>query len=109
MNGKLIVLLTTCLLPAYASAGKLDLQQDLGGLDLTVVMQPPDSPKTIRISNKTSKVAACIAYFTGADYGGTKSATIQPGKSITVRVPAAHTDKARSAELMCGEKRPAAK
>jgi P pilus assembly chaperone PapD len=109
MYRKLIVLLMTSLLPAYASAGKLNLQQDLGGLDITVTMQPPDSPKTVRISNKTSKVVTCIAYFTDADFGGVKRVTIQPGKSTTVRVAGTYTDMPRSAELLCGERRSSAK
>ena len=36
MNKKLIVLIAASLLPAYANAAKLDLKQDLGGLDLVV-------------------------------------------------------------------------
>jgi hypothetical protein len=73
------------------------------------MMQPPDSPKTITISNKTSKVVTCIAYFTDADFSGVRRVTIQPGKSVTVRVTGTYTDMPRSAELMCGERRASAK
>lgn len=109
MNWKLIVLIATSLLPAYAGAGKLNLQQDLGGLDLAIMMEPPDSPEAIRITNKTTKVVTCTGNFTGADYGGPATVTIQPGKSDTVRVPGTYTDMPRTAQLKCAEKQPAAK
>jgi len=105
MNRKLIALVVMGLVPVYAHAGKLDLKQDLGGLDLTVMMDPPDSPEAIKITNKTTKVVACTGAFTGADYGGAKTVTIQPGKADTIRVPGTYTDMPRGAELKCAEKK----
>jgi hypothetical protein len=103
MKKKLIVLIVASVLPAYASAGKLDLKQDLGGLDLTVAAEPLDNPEVLKIANKTTKVVRCHGNFTGADYGGTVTVTIQPGKSTTVRIPATYTDLPRSGQLKCAE------
>ena len=105
MNGKLMAVIVASLVSAPAQAGKLELKQDLGGLDLTVMMEPPDSPEAIKITNKTTKVVACTGAFTGADYGGTKTVTIQPGKADVIRVPGTYTDMPRGAELKCAEKK----
>ena len=100
---KYLVLLTI-LLSADASAGRLDLKKDLGGLDLAVTMASADNPDAIKIANKTTTVVTCTGTFTGADAGGPRTVTIQPGKSATIRVPGSYTDMPRSAELKCGEK-----
>jgi hypothetical protein len=99
----------TILIPALASAGKIDLRQDLGGLDLAVTMVPANNPDAIRIANKTAKPVVCSGSFTGADAGGTSVVTIKPGKAGTIRVPGSYTDLPRSAELKCSEKPPAKK
>ena len=69
MNKKLIVLIAASLLPAYANAAKLDLKQDLGGLDLVVAIEPPPpgDPVAIRITNKSKVVASCALSYPGAD------------------------------------------
>jgi hypothetical protein len=109
MYRKLILLTAATLLPAFATAAKLNLTQDLGGLDLTVAMEPLDSPQAIRITNKTTKVVACTGKFTGADAGPPSTVTIQPGKSATVRVLGTYTDTPRSGDLKCQEKKAASK
>ena len=56
MNKKLIVLIIAAsLLPAYAIAAKLNLKQDLGGLDLAVVTEDPDSPDAIKIRTTSAR------------------------------------------------------
>jgi hypothetical protein len=109
MCKKLMLFIAVGLLPAYANAAKLNLKQDLGGLDLTVAMEPPDSPQAIRITNKTTKVVVCTGSFTGADAGPASTVTIQPGKSDTVRVLGTYTDTPRSGDLKCTEKKAASK
>jgi len=106
---KNLPILIAILLPAYASAGKLDLKQDLSGLSLEVAMVPADNPDAIKITNKSAKVVTCRGSFTGADAGPKGTITIQPGKSGTVRVPGTYTDMPRSAELKCEEKQPTKK
>ena len=61
--------------------GKLDLTQDLGGLDLAVTLVPVDNPNAIRITNKTTTVVTCTGRFTGADAGNTSTIAIKPGKN----------------------------
>jgi hypothetical protein len=104
-----LLVLAAIVLPAVASAGKLDLKQDLGGLDLAVAMVPNDNPDAIKITNKTSKVVRCSGRFTGTDNAGTRTVTIKPGKSATVRVPGTYSEMQRSAELKCAEKQAAKK
>ncbi|AMO22812.1 hypothetical protein GCM10027034_32900 [Ramlibacter solisilvae] len=100
---RLVLIVATLMLPAYAMAGKLDLKQDLSGLDLTVAPVPADNPDAIKITNNTAKAVRCSGSFTGADAGPPRSVTIQPGKSATVRVPGTYTDMPRSADLKCAE------
>ena len=59
MNGKLLAVMVASLVCAHAQAGKLELKQDLGGLDIAVMMQPPDSPEAIKVTNKGARVVAC--------------------------------------------------
>jgi hypothetical protein len=110
MSKKLIVLIVAGLLPVYAMGAKLNLKQDLGGLNLAVMTDDPDSPETIKITNKDTKVAACTLSYTGAD-AGTKSSslTVQPGKSGTIRVVVDASNAQRAANLKCAEKKAAAK
>jgi len=97
--------LSIALTSVCATAGKLELKQELSGLDLDVAMVPADNPDAIKINNKSAKVVSCTGNFTGADNTGTKSTvTVQPGKSATMRVPGTHTDMPRAAELKCAEK-----
>ncbi|HXX86711.1 MAG TPA: hypothetical protein VEN29_22365 [Casimicrobiaceae bacterium] len=105
MNKKLIMLMAASLLPACAYAGKLDLKQDLGGLDLTVAMEPGDSPDAIRITNKTTKVVACTLTYGGASPAPASTVTVQPGKSDTVRVTANASNAPSSGNLKCAEKK----
>jgi hypothetical protein len=112
MDKKLIVLIAASLLAAYANAAKLDLKQDLGGLDLVVAIEPPppSDPAAIRITNKSQVVASCALSFTGADAGMAKNTvTIQPGKSDTLRVTADAANAQRSGNLKCTEKKAASK
>src|SRR4051812_30197861 len=81
-----VLLFAAIVLPATAIAGKLELNQDLSGLDLLVSTAPADSPERIKITNKTAKVVSCSGSFTGADKGGKQTVTIQPSKSATMRV-----------------------
>jgi hypothetical protein len=101
---KNLIVLLAILLPAYASAAKLDLKQELSGLDIEVTMVPPDDPDVLKIANKTAKVVTCVGSFTGADADQKKTITIKPGKSGTVKVPGNYADMRRSAELKCAEK-----
>jgi hypothetical protein len=101
---KSLFVLLTILLPAYASAAKLELKQELSGLDIAVAMVPPDNPTALKISNKTTLVVTCQGSFTGADAGASRTVTIQPGKSGTLAVPGNYADMPRSAELKCAEK-----
>lgn len=106
MNKKLIILVAASLLPAYAHAAKLDLKQDLGGLDLTVAMEPPENPEAVRVTNKTTKVVACALTYAGADAGKAgATVTVQPGKSDTLRVIADTAGAPRSGNLKCAEKK----
>jgi hypothetical protein len=100
---KNLLVLLTILLSAYASAAKLELKQELSGLDIAVAMVPGD-PNAIKISNKTTLVVTCRGSFTGADAGQSRTVTIQPGKSATLAVPGNYADMPRSAELKCAEK-----
>jgi hypothetical protein len=100
-----LLALLTILLPAYASAAKLELKQELSGLDIAVAMVPGD-PDAIKISNKTTLVVTCRGSFTGADAGQSRTVTIQPGKSATLAVPGNYADMPRTAELKCAEKQP---
>ena len=111
MNKNLIVLIAASLLPACANAAKLDLKQDLGGLDLVVAIEPPPpgDPAAIRITNKSQVVASCALSYTGADAGMTNTVTIQPGKSDTVRITADAANAQRSGNLKCTEKKAASK
>ena len=104
MKMKLILLIVATLLPAYANAAMLDLKQDLGGLDIAVVMEPPISPEAIRVTNKSTKVVACTLSYTGANAGMASTVTIQPGKSDTMRVKVADSAAPRSGNLKCAEK-----
>jgi hypothetical protein len=99
-----VLLIAAIVLPVVAMAGKLDLKQDLSGLDLVVAPVPADDPDGIKITNNTAKVVSCKGSFTGADKGGTATVTIQPSKSATMRVPGSHSDMPRDAELKCAEK-----
>ena len=105
MHNKLIILIAASLLPAYAYAGKLDLKQDLGGLDLTVAVEPGDSPDALRITNKTTKVVACTLTYGGASPAPPSTLTVQPGKSDTLRVTADTANAPRSGNLKCAEKK----
>lgn len=97
--------LSIALTSICAIAGKLELKQDLSGLDLVVTMVPADNPDAIKITNKTAKVVSCTGNFTGADNTGAKNTlTVQPGKSATMRVPGTYTDMPRDAELKCAGK-----
>jgi len=98
------VLLLALLLPVFASAGELNLQQDFGGLDLTVTMEPPGDPQAIRIVNKSPKTVVCRGSFTGADKGRTSEVTIEPGKSATMRVLGTYSGMPRDAQLKCAQK-----
>ena len=112
MNKKLIVLIAVSLLPAYANAAKLDLKQDLGGLDLAVAIEPPPpgDPVAIRITNKSKVVASCALSYPGADASIVPTTvTIQPGKSDTLRVTAVAANAQRSGNLKCTEKKVASK
>ena len=111
MSKKLIVLIAASLLPAYANAAKLDLKQDLGGLDLVVAIEPPPpgDPVAIRITNKSQVVASCALSYTGADAGMATTVTIQPGKSDTLRVTADAANAQRSGNLKCTEKKAVSK
>jgi hypothetical protein len=111
MNKKLIVLIAASLLPVYANAAKLDLKQDLGGLDLVVATDPPPpgDPVAIKITNKSQVVATCALSYTGADAGMANTVTIPPGKSDTLRVQADAANAQRSANLKCAEKMAAPK
>ena len=112
MNKKLIVLIAASLLPAYANAAKLDLKQDLGGLDLVVAIEPPPpgDPVAIRITNKSKVVASCALSYPGADATMmATTVTIQPGKSDTLRVTADAANAQRSGNLKCTEKKAASK
>lgn len=107
---KTLLLVLAIVLPTCASAGKLDLTQDLGGLDLVVTVVPGNgNPDAIHIANKTAKVVTCKGSFTGADAGRTATIAIKPGKSGTMRVPGNYGDTPRSAELKCAEKTAAKK
>ena len=107
MNKKLIIFVAASLLPAYAYAAKLDLKQDLGGLDLTVMMEPPENPEAIRVTNKTSKVVACTLSYSGADAGKPPTTvTVQPGKSDTMRfIAETYSSPQVSGNLKCAEKK----
>jgi hypothetical protein len=110
MNEKLIVLIAASLLPAYANAAKLDLKQDLGGLDLVVATEPPppSDPVAIRITNKSQVVASCALSYSGADPTMVTTVTIQPGKSDSLRVTVDAANAQRSGNLKCTEKKAAA-
>jgi hypothetical protein len=111
MNKELIVLIAAGLLPAYANAAKLDLKQDLGGLDLVVAIKPPppSDPVAIRITNKSKVVASCALNYTGADATMMTTTVIQPGESDTLLVTADATDAQLSGKLKCTEKKAASK
>ena len=102
------LVLIAIVVPASANAtGKLELTQDLGGLDLVVAVVPGDTnPDALRITNKTDKVVTCKGTFTGGDAGRTATIAVQPGKSGTMRVPGNYGDLPRSAVLKCAEKKP---
>ena len=90
MNKTLILVIAVGLLPAYASAAKLDLKQDLGGLDLAVAIEPPPpgDPVAIMITNKSTQLVACTLSYGGVEAGmASAEVTVQPGKSGTVREP----------------------
>jgi hypothetical protein len=109
MKLKLISLVALGLLPSYAGAGPIDLTQDLGGLDVDVILAPRDSPEAMRLDNKSLKTITCSAHFTGADQNRTVKVTIEPGKSGTIRIPPNRGNMPRSAELTCREKVPDSK
>jgi hypothetical protein len=100
---KNLLVLLTIPLSAYASAAKLELKQELSGLDIAVAMVPGD-PNAIKISNKTTLVVTCRDGLTGADAGQSWTVTVQPGKYATLAVPGNYADMPRSAELKCAEK-----
>lgn len=97
------LVLLTILLSASASAAKLELKQELSGLDVAVAMVPGD-PNAIRISNKTTLVVTCRGGLTGADAGQSWTITVRPDKYVTLAVPGNYADMPRSAELKCAEK-----
>ena len=103
MKMKLILLIVATLLPAYAHAATLDLKQDLGGLDIAVVMEPPISPEAVRVTNKSTKVVACTLSYTGANAGIASTVSIAPGKSDTMRVKVDDSNAPRSGNLKCAE------
>ena len=108
MNKTLILVIAVGLLPAYASAAKLDLKQDLGGLDLAVAIEPPPpgDPVAIMIMNKSTQLVACTLSYGGVEAGmASAEVTIQPGKSGTVRVTPNASDAPRSGNLKCAEKK----
>ena len=104
MNKKLILLVAAAsLLPTYATAAMLDLKQDLGGLNIAVVMDPPYSPEAIRVTNNSTKVVACSLSYTGANAGMASTVTIEPSKSDTMRIKVEDSAAPRSANLKCTE------
>ena len=109
MNRKLILVIAASLLPTYVAAAKLDLKQDLAGLDIAVAMEPPYSPEAIRVMNKSTKVVACNLSYPGADAGMASTVTVKPGKSATMRVKVDDSATSRSANLKCTEKKAASK
>jgi len=109
MNKKLILLVAASLLPTYATAAMLDLKQDLGGLNVAVVMDPPFSPEAIRVTNNSTKVIACSLSYTAADAAMASTVTIEPGKSDTMRVKVEDAATPRSANLKCAETKAASK
>ena len=105
MNIKLI-LIAASLLPAYATAAKLDLKQDLSGLDLAVAtVDRSDSPSAIKIANNSAVVAACTLTYTGADAGPASTVTIRPGRAGTMRVATDVSNSLRSGNLKCVERK----
>ena len=105
MSKELIILIAASLLPAYAYAGKLDLKQDLSGLDLTVAMEPVENPEAVRVTNKTTKVVACTLSYGGASPASPSTVTVKPGKSDTLRVTADTAGAPRTGNLKCAEKK----
>jgi len=108
MNKTLILVIAVGLLPAYASAAKLDLKQDLGGLDLAVAIEPPPpgDPVAIMITNKSTQLVACTLSYGGVEAGmASAEVTVQPGKSGTVRVTPNASAAPRSGNLTCAEKK----
>jgi len=88
------------------SYAKLDLKQDLGGLDLAVATEAPsDSPSAIAITNNSAVAAACTLTYTGADAGPASTVTIRPGKVGTMRVVVDASNFVRSGNLKCVEKK----
>ena len=106
---KALLVLGSVLIAASANAGTVQLKQNLNGLDLSVVMVPPDDPELIYLKNKTNKLVVCTGNFTGADATLGVTATIKPGKSTTARIPGTYTDLPRTAVLTCQEKKPSTK
>ena len=107
MNKKLIVLIAASLLPAYANAAKLDLKQDLGGLDLVVAIEPPPpgDPMAVMITNKSTQLVACTLSYSGVEAGmAPAEVTVEPGKSGTVRVTPNASNAPRSGNLKCAKK-----
>src|SRR5215469_7950185 len=86
MSKELIILIVASLLPAYAYAGKLDLKQDLSGLDLTVAMEPVENPEAVRITNKPPRVGGCTLSSAGASPAWPSTVTVRPGRSDPLRV-----------------------
>jgi hypothetical protein len=109
MHKKLLLIAVVALLPGYATAAKLNLKQDLGGLDLTVAMEPPGDPSAIRITNKSTKLVACSLSYGPAGPGAESTVTVRPGKSDTLRLVVDASDAPRSADLKCAEKQAAKK
>jgi hypothetical protein len=64
---KTLLLLLMILMPACANAGRLDLAQDLRGLDLSVTLVPSEHPDTIIVENKTAKIVTCSGSFVGPE------------------------------------------
>jgi hypothetical protein len=108
MSARLIALIVAGMLPACAFAGSIDLEQDLGGLDVIVALVPPGDPDAMKIDNRTPKTIVCSANFTGADQNRTVRVTVEPGKSATIRIPGNRGNMPRAAELKCEEKATAA-
>ncbi len=106
MKLKLIAFLAAGLLPSHAGAGPIDLEQDLGGLDLTVTLAPKASPEALRIDNNSAMTVTCSAHFTGADQNRTENLTIKPGATGTIRIPRNRGGTPRNAELKCAERTP---
>jgi hypothetical protein len=103
MYKKIIVVAAASLAPLCADAGKLNLTQDLGGLDIAVAVEPTDNPTAIKIANKSAKDVACTLSYAGADKGPSSTVKIKAGKSDSLRVAVDASDAPRNGNLKCVE------